>query len=99
MPCPNKCDQLVGRCEVEAHLREECPNEIIPCLFHNLGCEVRVKRKYAQNHVQECKEKYIVKSHESINLELNALNEEMVRMKVVLKSELTEVRKSVGHCI
>lgn len=36
--CPNKCDQLVARCDVTLHVDKMCPMTSIRCPFYATGC-------------------------------------------------------------
>ena len=62
LPCPGRCgrSQLVRR-EMDHHLSEDCPNELVPCTFAIAGCQQIVKRKDLQQHLQD-KDKHLVLS-------------------------------------
>ena len=48
--CPNNgCDKKVKRGELAAH-RGVCPQEVVTCTYHNIGCNERMKRKDITEH-------------------------------------------------
>ena len=50
LPCPNNCDiGMVLRENMEAH-KAECPLEIIPCEYHEVGCKESMARKDKTEH-------------------------------------------------
>ena len=57
MRCPNDCNSESGkdltRSTLQNHLRNNCPEQVVSCLFAEAGCTVRVKRKNMVDHIQQ----------------------------------------------
>ncbi len=53
IPCPNQCGTYPERQYLERHLSRECPDAVVKCAFHHVGCGVFVKREDMQNHLKE----------------------------------------------
>ena len=54
LPCPNDCGgDMIERQDLEEHLDEVCPLQVVECEFSYAGCEVECQRQYMQNHVSE----------------------------------------------
>lgn len=47
--CPN-CGQIMQLYELRKHERESCPNRLVPCRNHHLGCNVRVRLGERHQH-------------------------------------------------
>ncbi|XP_065896824.1 TNF receptor-associated factor 3-like [Dysidea avara] len=53
LACPNNCEiDSVTREEMSNHL-EECPLQLIPCEYQNVGCKVKVYRKDMSQHCED----------------------------------------------
>jgi len=51
--CPNTCgEKNIPQGEIAKH-KETCPLEVIWCMYHDMGCEVRLARKDMAQHYQE----------------------------------------------
>ena len=56
--CPNHCGAAeIPREIIEKH-RKKCPNEVLPCKFHNIGCTKMVQRKLLQDHLETDKDQH-----------------------------------------
>ena len=55
MRCPNHCstELELRRSTLQDHLENNCPEQVISCLFAEAGCTVRVKRKDMADHIQQ----------------------------------------------
>ena len=50
--CPNACSaRKLMRSSLNHHLLH-CPDEVVPCSFNEMGCEVRMKRRCLQEHIE-----------------------------------------------
>lgn len=101
VPCPSACGKFVRRNDLEDHERKECVNRSAACLFHSVGCEAVVAHKDYEAHVQECKEKYMVKAHEKLLLETLSLKDELSKMKEenqFLHSEIASLHTGLLVC-
>lgn len=81
VPCPKGCDKIIRRCDVDYHEAKECVKTPIPCLFSDSGCDVVVKREQYEDHIQKCKEKFMVKAHEKVLQEIQLLKGEIASAK------------------
>lgn len=79
--CPLNCGKLIRRSDSAYHESEECKNRTIPCLFQDVGCKAIVKQEDFESHVHECKEKYLIKAHKEVLLEMQSLKEEVSQIK------------------
>jgi len=48
-----RCHEIVKRSELEKHRSNSCPDEEIPCQFHDMGCPKRLIRKDLAEHLRE----------------------------------------------
>ena len=53
LPCPNNCDLVLQRQELEQHVRNDCPLTRVHCDFHVAGCGEYLARKDMPSHVSE----------------------------------------------
>ena len=53
VPCPNNCDTIKERQNIQQHISEECLLTVVNCDFLYAGCEVRVHRKDIPSHLEE----------------------------------------------
>ena len=54
LQCPNDCGgDVIKRQDLEEHLDEECPLQVVECEFSHAGCEFECQRQYMQDHVSE----------------------------------------------
>ena len=71
LPCPGGCGEHgLVRGDMEDHLSEDCPNELVPCTFAIAGCQQIVKRRDLQQHLQD-KDKHldtVLSSYVSLSL-------------------------------
>ena len=64
LPCPNKCDEILQRQNLQSHITNDCPLTIIDCDFQHVGCEERLPRKDMPIHLQNS-----IMCHMSLHLE------------------------------
>ena len=89
--CSQKCGATVLRKDLESH-REECPLEIVPCPFSELGCKVEVCRKDLEKHVELSALQHmtiLAKSHISLKKENEALKKRINDTGMQLNSTLS----------
>ena len=53
LSCPNNCDLVLQRQELEQHVSQECPLTLVDCDFQMVGCEVRLPRRSMPSHINE----------------------------------------------
>ena len=53
LPCPNNCDLVLQRQELENHITEDCPLTIVDCDFRIVGCGVFLPRKDMPCHISD----------------------------------------------
>ena len=53
LSCPNNCELVLQRQEVEHHVSNDCPLTHVQCDFHMVGCEARLTRKDMPSHISE----------------------------------------------
>ena len=53
LPCPNNCDLVLQRQELEQHVRYDCPLIRVQCDFHIAGCVEYLARKDMPSHISE----------------------------------------------
>ncbi|XP_035826009.1 ligand of Numb protein X 2 [Aplysia californica] len=54
--CPNVdyCEEVLTRCELEAHLLHRCRGAVTRCIKSSLGCNFQGPRSALQSHLWEC---------------------------------------------
>ena len=53
LPCPNNCDLVLQRQELEQHVRNDCPLTRVHCDFHVAGCGEYLARRDMPSHISE----------------------------------------------
>ena len=53
LSCPNNCELVLQRQELEHHVIRECPLTVVQCDFHVVGCKVQLIRKNLPSHISE----------------------------------------------
>ena len=51
LSCPNNCNLVFQRQELEQHVRQDCPLTLVNCDFHITGCGVRLPRRDMAYHI------------------------------------------------
>ena len=60
LSCPNNCKvETIPREEMQAHLDTTCPQMIVQCEYHLVGCEARVTRGDLEKHKKESMEAHL----------------------------------------
>ena len=98
IPCPKNCHMLVKRCNIDYHMQNDCPKEKIPCLFHDCGCNILIRRDDYEDHVEQCKDKYIVKAHEKVLSEVQSIRDEIFMVKAensLLRSKIISLQEGL----
>ena len=52
LDCPNNCEKMVKRKELEFHKKNDCENCVIKCDYFNKGCQEQLFKKELENHLQ-----------------------------------------------
>ena len=56
VPCPNEgCTETIKRHMIEDHVENDCEYTEVSCKYANIGCEVKLKRKYMRAHEEDDK--------------------------------------------
>ena len=50
LPCPNKCDMIVKRKQLNTHIGTDCLNTVVDCPYRKFGCEREMKRCELEDH-------------------------------------------------
>ena len=53
LPCPNNCDLVLQRREIEQHVRKDCSLTLLNCDFQIVGCGVCLPRRDMPFHISE----------------------------------------------
>ena len=53
LSCPNNCELVLQRQEVEHHVSRDCPLTLVLCDFHMVGCQARFTRRDMPSHISE----------------------------------------------
>jgi hypothetical protein len=53
VPCSNECGATTKFKDLSKHLAEDCPLEIIDCIFSVAGCEAKLQRKDLLAHISD----------------------------------------------
>ena len=53
LSCPNNCELVLQRQEVEHHVSRDCSLTVIACDFYTVGCQVRLTRRDMPSHISE----------------------------------------------
>lgn len=64
--CPNGCGSRKMLREKLLHHRSLCKKEIVPCLYAEAGCTVKVTREELQNHLDEAKDEHLTLASKTI---------------------------------
>lgn len=79
--CKNRCGTgLHLRKNMEAHLKESCPNAFVPCKYACLGCPTMVKRREIKLHQQKQAGKHIALLEYRLNNVTDVLAEQFPKL-------------------
>ena len=53
LSCPNNCELVLQRQEVEHHMSRDCPLTLVLCDFHMVGCQIELTRRDMPSHISE----------------------------------------------
>ena len=60
LPCPNECDEkTIERQNLEGHLKQTCPLQLIPCEFKSAGCRDLIQRQDMAAHMKAYLENHL----------------------------------------
>ena len=82
--CPNKCGVTSERKNLDSHLKNHCPLEIVQCDFYYAGCETKLPRQDMPSHVSDSLITHVSMlaiSHRSQLSKNQALVQEMEQLK------------------
>jgi hypothetical protein len=94
--CPQNCDCLIQRCEVQNHIKTICVNTVVECEFKPLGCDTNLVRKNFNEHSKNNSEKHIGFVLESV-LSMNNRLKELETQFHKLDQKLTESEAKIQN--
>ena len=53
LSCPNNCELVLQRQEVEHHVSRDCSLTLVLCDFHMVGCQIELTRRDMPSHISE----------------------------------------------
>ena len=53
LSCPNNCELILQRQEVEHHVSQNFPLTLVHCDFHMVGCQIQLTRRDMPSHISE----------------------------------------------
>ena len=53
LSCPNNCELVLQRQEVEHHVSRDCPLTVVKCDFYTVGCQVQLTRRDMPSHIRD----------------------------------------------
>ena len=96
LTCPNNCGlNNVPRDNMDEH-KKECPLELVPCEFNDIGCEAKLCRKDEVSHAKDCVTTHLQLAQKRLTIlnkmleDSNARYLESSENSTVLLSELQE---------
>lgn len=83
--CPNRCGiEYILYLNKNNHLENECPLQLVPCMFEESGCKVKVRRKDLPRHLISNGQEHIMKTTllnlrltKELHVKLDAKDEEI----------------------
>ena len=100
LPCPNKCGkQRIPKKELEHHLAE-CPEQMVKCLYAEMGCQDTVARRHLDSHKEVRKDHHLSLAVERVSQlcgavsQLYSVCEEQCSRQRQLESQLKELHAS-----
>ena len=95
--CPNECGlQEIPRCNLQAHVTEECPLQSVECEFKWAGCQYTPLRKDIQQHNNDSQLEHMSLLAEECR-ELKRENEYLQRENAELEQMNEKLRKNCQH--
>ena len=85
--CPQQCQQLIPRDEIEIHLKDNCPNTLINCSLAYIGCNSQLLRKDIEEHSKNFSAKHTELIGQSLTNIIKDLSE--------FKNEFYEYKKNL----
>lgn len=52
--CPNVCGTALHACKIESHVRDICPEAVVPCINAQYGCKETIRRLHLGAHLEHC---------------------------------------------
>ena len=86
VPCPNGCGAKPFRKNLPKHIDNTCLQALVECTYQMLGCDVRLPRREMSSH-EDLSEHILMGA-----LKINALTEEVARLKQKLETKERELR-------
>ena len=91
--CPEGCHCVMKRCDLDHHLSSDCAKRKVACLFHDVGCDVVMQRDLLGEHVDQCKDRLLVRGYENMVSAMHRLKLEVEG----LRSERTQTLSRMDH--
>ena len=85
IPCP-LCNVVMYREAITPHIKKNCPEERIKCLFAKYKCEVIIKRKNLGQHLDEKRTEHLELKLNSMELKLTAMEEYIIKQNKTIEN-------------
>ena len=92
--CPNNCELVVFRCELEHHRNHDCPLEIEQCEFYAVSCQVELPRRDMPEH----KRQSVVEHCVALSTTLQKAMEDITTLENE-KAEMSSLQKVMADII
>ena len=90
--CPNKCDVIVRRKQLNTHIDTDCPNTVVECPYRKFGCEQEMKRCELEDHKRvneivhlQSTTLFAVSKMEEMDLRIQQMGKKVIRMTKTLE--------------
>src|SRR5690349_3883231 len=94
--CP-KCEMTMKRGEMEAHLNEKCPEELINCQFADSGCDAKVLRKDLASHLAESVPKHLIMMKKSFDQQLEQVKQQYETQLKLRDDKIRRLERSLSE--
>lgn len=105
----DKCGQEVARKDLKDHDENKCPERVVKCIFHTLGCAVESKHYDLDEHLRKEMDPHVVLMGKTIveqqdliakyQVRLNQLQEQAESQEQELRRSTTARQKMEAHLI
>eukprot|EP01084_Bolivina_argentea_P116408 206843_1 len=99
----NECKEEIKRKDKQLHVKNECRESLIECVFYKFGCKDKLKRKDEKNHIENatythCHLVQIANNQTKLESDIKSLNKKLNEFKNEIKS-LKNENKSLNRKI
>ena len=95
LSCPNNCELVLQRQEVEHHVSQDCPLTVVKCDFHMVGCQVQLARRDMPSHISESLTGHVLLQQKML-LQLQAAVTSQQAELTQYKHENQQLREALG---